>query len=177
VAKATCSIPDCGVIGTIRRGWCDKHYSRWRHHGSPEPLRLPIEQRFRMKVAPPDENGCALWLGSLDKDGYGLFYLHGKITARAHRVAWTFTYGEPPAGLEPDHTCNVRRCVTPDHLEWVTHAENNRRAALRSEACHRGHRWDEQTPFIHPDGSRRCRICKRVRQLRSYYRRKQQVNP
>lgn len=35
MAKGTCSIEGCdGEV--IARGWCSKHYSRWRSHGDPE---------------------------------------------------------------------------------------------------------------------------------------------
>lgn len=47
---------------------------------------------------------------------------------RAHRVVYESLVGPIPAGLELDHTCRVRRCVNPDHLEPVTHAENQRRS-------------------------------------------------
>jgi len=30
-----CSIDGCGTGGQLRRGWCKKHYSRWRRHGDP----------------------------------------------------------------------------------------------------------------------------------------------
>lgn len=33
-SQATCSIGDCGGK-VIARGWCNKHYLRWRNHGDP----------------------------------------------------------------------------------------------------------------------------------------------
>jgi hypothetical protein len=30
-----CKIPDCGNGGKLTRGWCDKHYQRWRKNGDP----------------------------------------------------------------------------------------------------------------------------------------------
>lgn len=29
-----CSIPDCGITSRVR-GWCDKHYARWKRTGNP----------------------------------------------------------------------------------------------------------------------------------------------
>jgi len=39
--------------------------------------------------------------------------------------------GPIPDGLHLDHLCANPPCVRPDHLEPVTQAENNRRAAQR----------------------------------------------
>lgn len=38
MAHGTCSI--CGTEGTLKRGWCTKHYQRWKAHGDPlwQPL-------------------------------------------------------------------------------------------------------------------------------------------
>lgn len=125
------------------------------------------EQRFRAKVGLPEANGCQPWLVSCDADGYGQFRL-GRRTVKAHQVAWWLAYGEFPPGLEPDHTCETRHCTSVDHLEWVTHEENNRRIALRSDRCRAGlHRWDEQEPIMRGRG-RECRPCRNAGKARRY---------
>jgi 5-methylcytosine-specific restriction endonuclease McrA len=43
MAKATCSIEGCDNA-TVGRGWCHKHYERWRRHGDPlyvKPASVP----------------------------------------------------------------------------------------------------------------------------------------
>lgn len=128
-------------------------------------------RRFYAKVGLPDGTGCQQWLASPDANGYGQFHLAGR-TVKAHLVSWHLAYGEfPAAGLELDHTCNVRSCVRADHLEWVTHAENNRRIAARSERCRAGlHRWEDQVPLLHGAG-RECRPCRNERKRRDYHER------
>lgn len=111
-----------------------------------------------------------LWLRGLDANGYGQFRL-GQRVVKSHQVSWQMAYGAPSPGLEPDHTCNIRSCVRPDHMDWVTHEENARRVAERSDACRRGHRWDEQDPIIHPNG-RECRICRNATKRSHYHARK-----
>jgi hypothetical protein len=115
--------------------------------------------RFYIKVDEASANGCRLWNRSVDANGYGQFHLNRR-TVKAHLVAWAIERGAFPVDLEPDHTCNVCRCVAPDHIEWVTHQENNRRIALRATLCRAGlHRWDEQVPVIRAAG-RECRPCR-----------------
>jgi len=77
----------------------------------------------------PELGPCLLWQGHVNKQtGYGMVGLQDR-TCLAHRVAWEDEYGDIPTGLELDHLCRVRHCVRPSHLEPVTHAENQRRAA------------------------------------------------
>jgi hypothetical protein len=68
-------------------------------------------------------SGCWLWLGSLDRDGYGLY--RGRP---AHRWAWLADGRTLDPALTLDHLCATRRCVRPDHMEQVTRGENTARA-------------------------------------------------
>jgi hypothetical protein len=79
-----------------------------------------------------------------------------------------------PAGLTVDHICNNRACIRYDHLEAVTQAENNRRAAERRTHCKNGHEYTESSTYHH-DGARYCRICNRLAVRR--YAMRQRTNP
>src|SRR5690554_6462185 len=87
--------------------------------------RPPLD-RFWPKIDRTDD--CWLWIGKINNRGYGLFYLDRRMQA-AHRAAYQLLVGPIPDGLDLDHTCRVRRCVNPDHLEPVTHRENLLRGA------------------------------------------------
>jgi hypothetical protein len=106
----------------------------------PGPKPRPIEQRFWALV---DKNGpiperkpelgeCWMWKGTSRDKRYGSFYWgpddgdYPRMRT-AHRVAYELCIGPIPAGLEPDHLCENKLCVRPDHLEPVTHEENIRR--------------------------------------------------
>jgi HNH endonuclease len=114
------------------------------------------------------QNGCWLWTGPLDDNGYGR---HG--APLAHRVIYELKIGPVPDGTELDHLCRNPRCVNPEHLEPVTHAENVRRGiagqvnGARQSAlqiCKRGHEFNEENTGVDYRGHRFCRKC--VRQAR-----------
>ena len=103
---------------------------------------------------------CWLWTGYTDPLGYSRV---GAPHYSGHVLAYNLLVGPVPAGLELDHTCNVRNCVNPEHLEPVTHAENARRASERQTHCAQGHAYTPENTYRRPSGHRDCRICIRAR--------------
>jgi hypothetical protein len=130
------------------------------------------------------ENGCWIWEGAKNNDGYGYYYL-GKDClgeykiVRAHRWSYEHHKGPIPQGLHIDHLCRNRSCVNPDHLEVVTGKENVLRGvgptAMNAQKIHcaNGHPFDEENTRIDKNNIRRCKTCEREKALRYYYRQKQ----
>lgn len=124
----------------------------------------PVE-RFWSKVIKTD--GCWLWAGGKDWDGYGIFGVHGK-SYRAHRYAYELLVAPIPRDLQLDHLCRTPSCVNPAHLEAVTPRVNSRRSnspsGVNAKATHcvRGHPFDrDNTKWV--QGKRQCRTCARMR--------------
>ena len=126
----------CDICGNL--GWnnCEPDHYRCRscRMWAPKPQVVRKHQsvvlgrrgteleRFEIKVH-RNEFGCWLWIGALNRSGYGLFN-----KTKAHRFAYQMFVGPIEDGMHIDHLCRVRNCVNPSHLEAVTISENNRRA-------------------------------------------------
>lgn len=102
------------------------HYQRLKNRGDVTLVRPSVAQRF-WALTREGPGGCLLWAGHLHR-GYGQFGI-GKNIVYAHRFAYELDKGTIPDGLHVDHLCRTPACVNSDHLEAVTQAENNRRAA------------------------------------------------
>jgi hypothetical protein len=82
---------------------------------------LTVAERFWKRVKQGD--GCWLWLGSRDKNGYGRMRLNGRPELVTH-IAWQLTYGALPKGQVILHVCDNPPCVNPDHLRIGTQQDN-----------------------------------------------------
>lgn len=114
------------------------------------------------------DGACLRFTGSKNAAGYGqvTVVIGGvKGTRMAHRLAM----GEPPfEGAQIDHLCHNKDCCNPQHLEWVTLAENVARRDRRSvhynkakEACRNGHPYSAENTYVRKDrAGRLCRICR-----------------
>lgn len=76
---------------------------------------------------------CHLWQGPTSGEGRGGDYprmnLDGQTVA-VDIVSWTNDHGFVPGKKQLDHLCRRRRCVNSDHLELVTHKQNQKRRDL-----------------------------------------------
>ena len=114
------------------------------------------------------QSECIIWDKFIKPNGYGQIDRNGY----AHRAAYEAAYGPIPEGLEIDHLCCVKSCVNPEHLEAVTHGENNRRAWERRGKpthCKHGHEFTPENTLINSRGYRGCRRCKNDKRMAAYY--------
>lgn len=181
----------CSVKGCARqsrtRGWCEKHYFRWRRHGDPNytdvtDRDVPPAERFPARVnrhgpvVVEHLGACWLWTGERHSE-YGCFR-PGRLSGLpekvlAHRFSYELANGPIPDGATIDHLCRVTLCVNPGHLEAVAPVENTMRGYsppavnARKTHCDHGHPFDVGNTYITPStGQRVCRTCRRATQAR-----------
>jgi hypothetical protein len=94
--------------------------------------------RLLSRCIPEPNTGCWLWLGYVDKKGYGQASVDGR-SRRAHRVSYQLHKGPIGEDLHVMHDCDNPSCVNPDHLSLGTSQENNRDRNLRNRQA-RGER-------------------------------------
>lgn len=110
------------------------------------------------------ENGCCLWPGKLDKDGYGRVAYKGRRHP-VHRLLYERFVGPIPPGYHAHHTCQTPGCGNFAHIEPLSPKAHIRRcnspAARNAEKTHcpRGHPLSGANLRMHPSGSRICRTC------------------
>lgn len=142
-----------------------------------------VQDRFHTKYKIDPVTECWNWTAALTTNGYGKLTHGSKLdgtlrTVSACRWIMEELHGPMADGYEPDHLCENKLCVNPDHLEIVTWEENQRRRHLSYtskrkryaynprrdatvEACFKGHIWVPEMTIIKKDGTRKCRICTR----------------
>lgn len=139
---------------------------RFEHYAVRE-ISEDVQRTFGVK---PD---CWLWGGGLNPYGYGIFnsYWSDEQTDGS-RYAHLFSYVNVGGNvrnvdLESDHTCRVRPCVNPSHVEQITQRENTLRGIgfsarnARKKRCDRGHAFTSENTWTDENGWRRCRECNR----------------
>lgn len=100
-----------------------------------------MHERFHALCIPEPNTGCTLWMGLVDKNGYGVMYdprtkRHIRVTHLALEMAGRNRWGN----MNALHTCDVTGCVNADHLYWGTQSDNN------NDSVRRG-RWGDRKPI------------------------------
>ena len=92
--------------------------------------RQKIFDKIMARVKINKDTGCWEWQGPTSGNGrgggYGRMSLYGQTVA-VHIVMFVNFFGYIPSKKQIDHKCTNRICCNPDHLEMVTHKQNQRR--------------------------------------------------
>lgn len=157
----TCSVEGCERSDHIRRGWCAKHYMRWRKHGEVgnDGLRPCLD--CGVSISPTNANhrlckDCkALRRNTKDR----------KRERGGHRVVaiaecdWCATAFKVWSDHPTQQTCSwqcagaARRQGQSSHITW-----------LKCEHCHewRTHRTDHHCTYVAPVPIAYCNLCDKV---------------
>jgi hypothetical protein len=139
-----CEIQQCNVE-VFKRSLCRPHYRKAIKYGDPLHVTSQsrtLRERFLSKIEKQtDGKGCWLWTGATGSGGYGKLKVGGQRGKMilAHRLSYFFTHGSWPAE-HCLHSCDVRRCVNPDHLRDGSNAENIQDRMERNAESMRGGR-------------------------------------
>ncbi len=120
---SVCAVQACHAP-VIARGWCFRHYQRWRRHGDVHQVaRRPavgladyLWGRVDRSAGP---DACWPWTGPRLPAGYGRLH-HGGRALYAHRAAWEVAHGPIPPGLHVRHRCGDPPCCNPADLFLAT---------------------------------------------------------
>jgi len=92
------------------------------------PLETPEQFWARFPPA-PNRRACLEWPFARTRN-YGTVRYQGRNWL-THRLAWIFTNGPIPEGLNVLHRCDNPPCNNPRHLELGTHQKNIQDAVAR----------------------------------------------
>ena len=126
-----------------------------------------LPKRWKDKIEIEPNSSCWLWKAGLI-DGYGWTTV-GSKSRRAHAAIYELFF--PPAN-ELHHSCHIRRCVNPLHLQPVTKKEHRKEhPKKRPTHCKYGHLFDKIFyTRSHPTGQQQCSIC--LKRIEAKYRNK-----
>jgi hypothetical protein len=137
------------------------------------PRPRPLQARFWEHVTRTDF--CWVWSTTRNPNIYPQILEGGKGSRQwsAHRLSYTWAYGEIPPGLVIDHLCRNKRCVRPEHLETVRQRNNVLRGDgisaqnAAKAACPCGRDYE-----VNSRGVRFCRVCRSALHIRGRSRRR-----
>ena len=129
--RKICSIDGCDRPVFNARGWCSRHYQRWRSSGNPLGKHKGMNGdtlKFIEIAKTYVEEDCLLWPYSRLPNGYAVIRIENKLFY-VSRIICEQVNGTPLTEKhEAAHSCGNGHlgCVNPKHLRWATHKENMR---------------------------------------------------
>lgn len=135
------------MVSTLCQCGCGRelqpHSSFIRGHNR----RRALADRFWEKVEKQPGDGCLIWTGAKNGDGYGLIGVSA-TSKLAHRVAYELLIG-PLGNQVACHKCDTPACVRPDHVFPGTQQDNVADCAAKGRARNRhGRLTDDQRAEI-----------------------------
>jgi hypothetical protein len=130
------ALPRCGVTGSLYAHQLTATPSLVtcsRCQRVMQRLDTPALDRVEPFIERIPEAGCWVWMGSINRKGYGQLRIGSQRLV--HRAMYESTWGPIPENLLVLHHCDVACCVNPAHLYVGSWADNGRDAAKRFRAA------------------------------------------
>ena len=105
-----------------------------------------VDKNGPVPIHAPELGPCWLWMGLIDKDGYGQMRNHYTMV-RVHRLAYELQYDVPPGDNLVCHKCDVKRCIRGSHLYLGDHQTN----AVDMYARGQGPKGERHGSKTHPE--------------------------
>ena len=121
-----CVIAGCERDDIAARGWCRKHYQRWRKHGDLTDRGITgkgVRRQYYLDHVNDVSANCILWPFPTTKNGYGQMSYEGQAVY-IHQAACGYHHGPRPKGMQVRHLCGTPACFNSEHLRWGTPSEN-----------------------------------------------------
>jgi len=140
---------------------------KYRDYRSIFPLTLR-EARRLLAAIKQSPDGCWLWTGYLDGEGYGRIFLRGAHW-QVHKLVYELMVGSVPPDCVLHHRCHHKHCCNPACLEPATrglHIEldgvrpKNRGPEPPQAFCKKGHQLTEDNVILRRDHGNLTRFCK-----------------
>ncbi len=104
----------------------------------PQRLKSRTEESYFFEGFEKQGDGCWLWK-SQPKVRYPRIYWYGRRRS-VSVISYLVHHGPIPDGMKVCHTCDVPRCVNPDHLFLGTQADNLK------DMGQKGRHWAQKDP-------------------------------
>lgn len=106
----------CGKEKKVRNYYLKTGRSKSCGCGSKEFRKESLEECKKRLLGKTElKNDCILWIGAVNKGGYGITSYQGK-SKMAHRLMYEIMKGEIPRTLLVLHSCDNPNCINIDHL-------------------------------------------------------------
>lgn len=122
------------------------------------------------KVEVDYSTGCWNWRGTMQRNGYGAFYMYG-LRKLSHRAMYELLFWPLDPAIHLHHDCKNKKCCNPSHLEPLSPSEHHIadgqaekiRAYHANKApkthCPRNHAYEPDNYYDNGHGSKMCKIC------------------
>lgn len=88
------------------------------------PPRSDVMEMLSGKVTVSDD-GCWLFNGKLNADGYGSLCVGGAMVGAHRAVVMALVHPDVVKGMDVHHVCRVKNCVKPGHLVVCSRSVHN----------------------------------------------------